>query len=61
MRDVSKGRFERMQCVKCGAHAMVPVPTTAAVACEVCGGRNLTPIDDKRARPKLAPEMRRSA
>ena len=53
MADSSKGRFERMQCVKCGAHALVP-PRAASARCEVCGGAALVPVPEQRGfRPPL--------
>ena len=58
MRDRSKGRFERMQCVKCGAHVMVAA-TAASASCEVCGGAVLVPVDEKPALREPLPAPRR--
>ncbi len=46
MRDGSTGRFERLQCVKCGAHVLVPPAAAASAICEVCGGRTFVPVDE---------------
>ena len=57
--DVSKGRFERLQCVKCGAHALVPASrTAAAMECGVCGAAVLEPVPEPPAFiPPLAPRL----
>jgi ribosomal protein S27E len=46
MQNGSTGRFERLQCVKCGAHALVPPAAAATASCEVCGGSVLVPVDE---------------
>jgi ribosomal protein S27E len=59
MRDGSTGRFERLQCVKCGAHALVPPSAAASAICDVCGGRTLVPLDDVEPRVENLSHLRR--
>ena len=61
MHNVSKGRFERMQCVKCGAHNMVPVKHAAFTGCDVCGGTILVPVQEKAPRVNFSHGGRRPA
>ena len=48
MKKVSTGRFERLECEKCGAHLRVLAPATASARCEVCGSAELRPVVEQR-------------
>jgi rRNA maturation endonuclease Nob1 len=50
MRKVSTGRFERLECQKCGAHVRVPAPATPKAQCEVCGSSELVTVQERPPR-----------
>ena len=52
MKKVSTGRFERLECQKCGAHVRVQAPATTAARCEVCGSSELTAVQERPPKGK---------
>jgi ribosomal protein S27E len=59
VRDSFGGRFIRIICQACGAHALVHAPLPPATSCDVCGGEQFVPaephaLDDADARPRRA-------
>jgi hypothetical protein len=54
------GRFVRLVCARCQAHALVPEIARAAARCEVCGSFDLTPVEPHALdQPERDREIRR--
>lgn len=55
MTEDSKGRFERYECTRCGAHLRVTDPGRVAGRCAVCGAGELVRIRERPPRRLARP------